>query len=82
MVSDRKFSKKVNEFLKDPILKNEVSGIITDLNSKKLFRLNANILLDSKFSSKYLQKLGFVWPQIDENYIRKYITYFKEINLL
>ena len=79
-VSDKKFSDTVTYFLSDPKLKNEISGIVTDLDSNKLFKLNANILLDSEFSISYLQKLGFEWPPINEEYIKKYITYFKEIN--
>lgn len=80
-VCDKDFSEKVTYFLNDPKLKNEISGIVTDLDSNKLFRLNANILLDSDFSISYLRKLGFEWPEIDENYIRKYMDYFKCIGL-
>ena len=80
-VSDKKFSDTVTYFLNDPKLKNEISGIVTDLDSNKLFKLNANILLDVDFSVSYLQKLGFEWPEIDEDYIKKYITYFEQIKL-
>ena len=80
-VSDKKFSDTVTYFLNDPKLKNEISGIVTDLDSNKLFKLNANILLDVDFSVSYLQKLGFEWPKIDEDYIKKYITYFEQIKL-
>ena len=79
-VSNKSFSQNIRNYLKDENLKNEISGIITDLNSDKLFTLNVNILIDSNFTNKYLQQLGFNWPKIDEQYIKKYIKYFKEIN--
>ena len=42
--------------------------------------LNANILIDSDFSSIYLQKLRFNWKNINRRYIQKYINYFRNIN--
>ncbi len=79
-VTDEKFSAKVNTFLKDSKLKNAISGIVTDLDSNKLFNLNANILLDCDFTNLYLQKVGFKWPKINKNYISKYIVYFRNLN--
>lgn len=79
-VSDKKFAAKINEFLKNPRLKSNISGIVADLDPNKLFKLNANILLDSNFTNLYLQKVGFKWPKITKNYINKYINYFKKIN--
>ena len=79
-VSDKDFAAKVKEFLKDPKLKDEISGIVTELNSDKIFRLNANILLDSNFTKLYLEKLGFKWPKINRKYIQNYIKYFQDIN--
>ena len=79
-VSDKEFSAKVNKFLKNPNLKNEISGIVTELNSDKIFRLNANILLDSDFTKLYLEKIGFKWSKINRKYIQNYIKYFQQIN--
>ena len=79
-VSENEFAAKVNKFLANSNLKNEISGIITDLNKDRVFDLNANILLDSDFSSVYLQRLHFKWRKINRNYIYKYINYFRDIN--
>jgi len=79
-VSDEEFANKINEFLSDSNLKNDISGIITDLNKNKVFDLNANILLNTDFTNCYLQKLHFKWKKINKNYIYKYINYFKNIN--
>lgn len=79
-VSDKAFSNKVKEYLNNPVFKNEISGIITDLDKDKIFKLHVNILLDSSFTTEYLSKIGFKWPIISKNYITKYIKYFKKIN--
>lgn len=79
-VSDEEFSTRVNAFLKDSKLKSAVSGIVTDLDSNRLFNLNANILLNSDFSNLYLQEVGFVWPKINKKYISKYIEYFRNLS--
>ena len=78
-VSDEAFSSKVKAFLKDSKLKDNISGIAADLDSNKLFKLNANILLDSKFTDLYLEKIGFKWPKINKNYITRYFEYFINI---
>lgn len=81
-VTNKDFSKKVSLYLKDPILKNDISGIVTDLDSAKKFKIVSNILMDCDFSVQYLNKIGFNWPEINKEYITKYIEYFKNINLL
>ena len=65
--------------MKKADLKTVISGIVTDLNKNKLFSLNANILLDCKFTETYLKKIGFEWAEINKNYIKNYFKYFKDI---
>ena len=72
-------SARVDAFLRDSKLKSSVSGIVTDLDSNRLFNLNANILLDCDFSVLYLQSVGFKWPKITKAYISKYIEYFRNL---
>ncbi len=81
-VSDDEFKEKINLALKDPILKNDISGIITDLDENKLLNLINYIIPNCDFTNKYLQKIGFKWPKIDETYIKKYIEYFKNIKYI
>ena len=47
-----------------------------------IFKIVSNILMDCDFSVQYLNKIGFNWPEINKEYITKYIEYFKNINLL
>ena len=81
-VEDEDFACTVEKFLSNEELKNDISGIITDLDKNKLLDLIANVLPNSDFTVAYLDKLNFKWPEIDINYIRKYINYFDSINFL
>ena len=76
-VTDEEFKEKVKLAIKDSKMKNEINGIITDLDENKLLNLINNIIPNSEFTQKYLLALGFKWPKIDEEYIKKYIEYFK-----
>lgn len=81
-VSDEDFSKAITTFLNSESLRNDISGIITDLDKNKLLNLINNILPASDFTQSYLKLLGFSWPKIDINYINKYIQYFRDIKYL
>ena len=81
-VSDEEFKQKINLALKDKNLKNEINGIITDLDENKLLNLINSIIPNCEFTEKYLKTIGFNWPQIDEEYIKKYIEYFKKIKYI
>ena len=82
LVSDEEFKNKINFALKDKILKNEINGIITDLDENKLLNLINSIIPNCDFTQKYLETIGFKWPQIDKEYIRKYVEYFKKIKYI
>ena len=79
-VTDKEFSDKVSSFLKDPVLKKEISGLVTELDNDKKFKIISNILMDCNFSATYLNKIGFNWPKIDKDYFVKYIEYLRSIN--
>lgn len=81
-VDDNDFAHTIDEFLSSDELKNDIAGIITDLDRNRLLNLIANVLPNSDFTVAYLDKLGFKWPEIDINYIKKYIDYFDSINFL
>ena len=81
-VSDEEFSKKITTFLSSESLRNEISGIITDLDNNKLLNLINDIIPNSEFTKSYLKLLNFEWPEIDITYISKYIQYFRDIKYL
>lgn len=81
-VSDEEFKQKIDSALKDKQLKNEISGIITDLDENKLLNLINYIIPNCELTQKYLDTIGFSWPNIDEEYITKYLEYFKKIKYI
>ena len=81
-VSNEEFREKIEFALKDKELKNEITGMITDLDENKLLNLINYIIPNCDFTQKYLETIGFRWPQIDEEYIKKYVEYFKKIKYI
>ncbi len=76
-----------NEFanlLREKISSNsgELDGIINDLTEDNKLYYNSNIHIYSEFSRAVLYRLGFIWPQIDETYMKKYINYLYSIKFL
>ena len=81
-VSDDEFKNKIQLALNDINLKTQINGIITDLDDDNLLDLINHIIPNCDFTLKYLNSIGFKWPIIDEEYITKYIEYFKNIKYL
>lgn len=79
IVTSEKFIEIINTLLKDPNKKHFLEGIINDLNKDKKLVYESNIKIDSSFTTKVLEKLGFQWPYIDTRYIRNYLKYLADI---
>lgn len=59
-----------------------VKGIIQDLNRNKELDYAPNTIIKSGFTIDVLEALGFKWPEIEEEYITKYIDYLRKIDFL
>ena len=81
-VSDSKMTNIIEELLNNPSKKDVLSGIIQDLDAKKRLIYTSNINLCSDFTETYLKHIGFSWEKINNNYIVKYINYFRKIKFL
>ena len=79
-VDNKKFKSTIKNILEKTELQNELSGIINDLNDNYDLIYERDVDLNSTLTQFFLQRLGFEWPNIDENYIEKYINYMKKIN--
>ena len=78
-VTDKDFSKQVREHLNDNDLKNNISGIITDLNKDMLLDYISPISLQSNTTNTFLSQLDFYWPKLDISYFKKFFDYFNNI---
>lgn len=80
--NDAGFSEFINKNLSNKSFKNDLSGIINDLNLDKKLSYKTNVSIKSDFSVDFLLHCKFKWNKIEENYIVKYITYLKSIGYL
>jgi len=82
IVSHEEFIKKVNKLLRSPDSSKLLGGILRDFDENQKLANETKIKIKSDFSIKYLQKIGFVWPKIDEGYLNRFLDYFKSIGYM
>ena len=80
-VSKEEFSNKIREVLKDNkgIIFN---SILQDFDDEFSLNYKSNILVKSDKTTAYLDKVGFKFRDIDEEYLIKYIEYFLSIGYI
>lgn len=81
-VDENTFNRKVATLSKNPETQNAISGIINDFTKDKYINYSSNIKIDTSFTNKFLKRLSFKWPKINEKYIRKYVVYLKSIGYI
>lgn len=62
--------------------KNILSGIINDFDTNKKLVYDSNVKLNDDFTTEFLAKISFTWPEIDKEYIFKYLDYLKNIGYI
>ena len=77
LINSDLFSQNIKKLLKTDNKKDILSGIINDIDANYKIQYSSEIPTISEFSKYFLYKFGFTWPEIDENYIEKYINYIK-----
>lgn len=55
---------------------------INDMNEEDKLVYDSNIRLENDFTVEYLKRLGFEWSDIDFDYIKIYVDYFRSIGYL
>lgn len=81
-ISDKLLQNVIVGILNDDKQKDILSGIIYDLDNEHRLIYTSNVRVKYDFSEAYLNAIGFYWSNIDENYVKKYINYFKEIGFI
>ena len=80
IVPINEFNKKVDQILQDKSKNNILFGIINDFGKDNIN--DNNIQVSSELTKSFLSKVDFDWPKINDSYIKKYIQYLKQINLI
>ena len=52
---------------------------INDMDENSHLNYDSNIHIENDFTVQYLKQFGFEWSDIDIDYLRKYVEYFKKI---
>ncbi len=57
-------------------------AFINDMNEQEELVYDTNIRIDNAFTVRYLNSVGFDWCEIDLDYIRKWVDYFRRSGYL
>ena len=80
--SDKEMSNIISNIIINDSKNDILSGIIHDLDSDKNLIYTTNVRVEYQLSELYLKNIGFLWKNIDETYIIKYMNYFKKIGFI
>jgi thioester reductase-like protein len=57
-------------------------AFINDLNESGRLNYENATIIENAFTAWYLNRFGFEWPEVDADYLTKYIQYFRKIGYL
>lgn len=81
-VSEKEFSTVLRQTMEQTQSKHIFEAFIDDMDENDKLNYDSNIRIENDFTVEYLRKLGFEWNNIDFEYIKKYIEYFRKIGFL
>lgn len=76
---EKDFIDRINTILESEESKNLLNIIIDDFDEKMHINYNTDMILKSKFTTKYLRKTIFYWPKINDRYLFKFINILRRI---
>lgn len=81
-VDATKFIAALRKTMEQSGMKHIFEAFISDLDVNDRLNYDSNIRIENNFTARYLKSLGFEWSNIDFDYLRKYISYFRKIGYL
>ena len=81
-IPEKEFMEIFERIRQDKNRRDILVGIIQDWIRDKSFKYYYNVVFNSDFTNKYLESIGFYWPDTDEEYFEKYIGYLKNIGYI
>ncbi|MCI8639272.1 MAG: hypothetical protein HFG41_09065 [Coprococcus sp.] len=82
MVNSSKFTECLRNTMKESGREYIYETFINDVDSDDRLNYDSKIRIENRFTVDYLKRLGFEWPEIGLEYLRKYIDYFRKIGYL
>ena len=81
-VNGETFTNALRATAKQTGLEHIFETFINDMDENDQLNYDSNIRIENDFTVEYLKSLGFEWSDIDFEYMKKYVEYFREIGLL
>lgn len=81
-IDDFTFAEMLKELSKQKEKAHIYEAFINDFNEVSQINYDSNIRIENDFTVQYLKQLGFEWSDIDIDYLRKYVEYFKIMGVL
>ena len=72
----------ITGILENDSQKQKIEGLIQDLSKDKTFNYSSKINLTNNFSTKYLEKINFIWPKYSAEYLNKCFDYYEKIKYI
>lgn len=82
MVNGDKFTECLQRTMKESGREYIYETFINDMDSDDRLNYDSKIRIENSFTVEYLRQLGFEWPEIGFEYLKKYIDYFRKIGYL
>ncbi len=82
VVSDDVFANALKDVAEQSDKTYIFEAFINDMDEQNRLVYDSNIRIENDFTVKYLNSLGFDWCEIDKEYIKKWIEYFRKIGYL
>lgn len=81
-IEDSEFYATLKNIKQNDENSNAFEAFANDFKDGNKLDYSSKIILDNDFSVEYLKQLGFEWSEIDFEYIKRYIEYFRNIGYL
>ena len=78
----KEFENYLQEVSKQEGMEYIFETFINDMDENDQLNYDSNIRIENDFTIEYLKQLGFEWPDIGIDYLRKYVEYFRKIGYL
>lgn len=82
MVNGAEFTEALRQTAKQSGMEHIFETFINDMDENDKLNYDSNIRIENDFTVQYLKILGFEWPDIDLEYMRKYVEYFKKMEYI
>lgn len=82
VITEKEFADLITKYMKDEKKSEDISGIVIDLTRDNRLNYKTNTKIKSDFTINLLKKIGFMWPEVDQEYLIKYFNYLKKIKFL